>query len=124
MPRISFEGPEGPESYDLPIGPNGLLRLHLPEVRHVQRVADLTVEQLHRGIFEFDPTAITAIVQVFWKRTGRIVKWDDVDIDISTLVFDLLEGEGDSEEDADPADAAVVQEDPSQASSTEPTEAG
>ena len=57
------------------------------------------------------------------ERQGRIVKWDDVDFDISTLDFDLLDGEG-SDEEADPADAGALVEDPSQASSTEPTEAG
>mgnify|MGYP000016345729 CR=1 FL=1 len=123
MPRISFEGPDGAESYDLPLGPNGLLRLQLAEVRHVQRVADLTIEQLQTRIFTLDPTALTAIVQVLWKRAGRIVKWDDVDFDVSTIDFDLLDGEGPDEE-ADPADAGALVEDPSQASSTEPTEAG
>ena len=89
----------------------------------MQRVADLTIEQLQTRIFTLDPTALTAIVQVLWKRDGRIVKWDDVDFDVSTIDFDLLDGEGPDVE-ADPADAGALVEDPSQASSTEPTEAG
>lgn len=120
MPLIKFDGPEGPEEHVVPIGPNGLMRLHLAEVRHIQRVANLTAGDLQAKVFtaDPDPVALTALVQVLWKRRGRVVKFDDVDFDFSTLDYDLLP----EEEDAvpDPVDeSAVVEEapDPTQTSS-------
>ena len=122
MPLIKFVGPEGPEEHALPLGPNGLLRLHLAEVRHIQRVADLTVGQVQSGVFtsgaDIDPTALTALVQVLWKRIGRVVKFDEVDFDLSTLDFDLLPEE-ESADDDEPAPATddAVAVDPTPASS-------
>ena len=92
MPRLMFDGPTGPESHDLPIGPNGLLRLNVAEVRHIQRVAELTARQLQTKLFDADPdpVALTAVVQVLWKRQGKSVRFEEVDFDLSTLNFELL----------------------------------
>ena len=97
MPRITFEGPQGPEALDIPmVVTTAKLRLTLAEARHIQRVADLTVEQIRDRVFgttDPDPLALTALVQVLWKRQGRIVAFEDVDLDLGTFDFDLLPDE-------------------------------
>lgn len=103
---IRFEGPDGgPEEHELAFGPNGLPRLHVAEVRHIQRVADLSVAELLERLSTFDGTAWTVLVQVLWKRDGRVVKFDDVDFDISTV---MIEGDDvevvDASAEADPLD--------------------
>ena len=84
MPIIKFTDNDGTAwELPLPMGDNGLPRLHLAEVRHIQRVTDMGVKDVTEKAFvELDGTAITAIVQVLWKRQGRVVKFDDVDFDI------------------------------------------
>lgn len=98
MPLMKFEGPDGPEALEFPLGDNGLPRLMLSEVAHIQRVADMTIPELVEGMGRLDPTALAAAVQVMWKRQGRIVRFEDVDFDISTLAFDSLPNEVDDEE--------------------------
>lgn len=129
MPLIKFEGPDGPEAHAMPLGPNSLLRLNLAEVREIQRVTGLTAVEVRDKVFDEDPDpiALTALVQALWKRQGRIVKFDDVDFDLSTLEFDLLPEEQDPEPtDADePAgpEPEVDGMDPTPASSGDATEA-
>jgi hypothetical protein len=105
MPQFKFDGPDGPESHDVEKGPNGLLRWHLAEARQIQRVADLTIQEFQSAIFSLDATALTALVQVLWKRDGRVVKFDDVDFDLSTFDVSFLPGEIDDEDDGSETDA-------------------
>ena len=97
MPRIAFDGPNGPESVEVAWNlQTGQLRLMLAEARHIQRVADLTVEQLRERVFmteDTDPVALTALVQVLWKRQGRDVPFDQIDFDLGSVEFDLLPDE-------------------------------
>ncbi len=104
MPLFKFDGPDGPEEHSVERGPNGLLRWHLAEARQIQRVADMTIQEFQSAIFDLDATALTALVQVLWKREGRIVKFDDVDFDLSTFDVSFLPGENDDEPEADAAD--------------------
>jgi hypothetical protein len=104
MPLFQFDGPDGPEEHAVERGPNGLLRWHLAEARHIQRVADMTIREFQTAIFDFDATALTALVQLLWKRTGRVVKFDEVDFDLSTFDVEFLPGENDDDEPG--ADAA------------------
>ena len=97
MPLFKFDGPDGPEEHAVEKGPNGLLRWHLAEARQIQRVADLTIQEFQAAIFDLDATALTALVQVLWKRDGRVVKFDDVDFDLSTFDVSFLPGENDDE---------------------------
>lgn len=97
MPRLTFDGPDGRETLDIRWNlTTAKLHLTLAEARHIQRVADLTVDQVRDRIFttsDPDPTALTALVQVLWKRQGRIVAFDDVDFDLGSLDWDLLPDE-------------------------------
>lgn len=126
MPRILFDGPNGPESHDLPIGPNGLLRLNVAEVRHIQRVAELTARQLQTKLFDADPdpVALTAVVQVLWKRQGKTVRFEEVDFDLSTLDFQLLPEEQSAMERAESEKQSAAGEDPTSDSNGSPTVEG
>ena len=107
---IEFEGPDGPERHELPLGPNGLPRLHLAEVRHIQRVTDMRVTDLLERMSVFDADAWTVLVQVLWKRQGRVVRFDEVDLDLSTLsvagddveVVESASAEGEAADGSDP----------------------
>jgi len=104
MPVFVFDGPDGPEEHAVERGPNGLLRWHLAEARHIQRVADMTIKEFQVAIFDLDATALTALVQLLWKRTGRVVKFDDVDVDVSTFDVSFLPGENDDDDEDDAVD--------------------
>lgn len=127
MPRIVFEGPDGPEDHELPIGPNGQLRITVPEARHIQRVADVTAMEFRNRLFvtdDPDPMAIAALVQLLWKRRGKAVRFEDVDIDISTLLFTLLPEEEARAAEVEAAKSGGSGEDPTPDSSGSPTAEG
>lgn len=127
MPRLTFEGPTGPETLD--IGWNlstAKLRLTLAEARHIQRVADMTVDQVRDKIFttsDPDPVALSVLVQVLWKRQGRIVSFEDVDFDLGGFSWDLL-----PDEEAEAERVAAEQGEPGLATDaedpTQPTPSG
>lgn len=121
MPLIRFETADGEERIEFPMGDNGLPRLMLSEVAHIQRVADLTIPQLMEGLAALDPTALAVLVQVMWKRSGRVVRFEDIDFDISTLDYSLLPGEDDAEDEEPLPEGAP---DPTPASSGRGTRAG
>lgn len=134
MPRLKFDGPEGPEVLEIPMAvATAKLRLTLAEARHIQRVADLTMEQVRDGVFgrtDPDPVALTALVQVLWKRQGRLVAFDDVDFDLGSFDFELLPDEEAEAERvaARQAEAGELEagdaEDPTQTPSGTPTAEG
>lgn len=125
MPIIRFEGPDGPESLELHRGENGLPRLMMSEIKHIQRTVDMTVPEMMEAMGRLDPDAICVVVQVLWKRQGRIVRFDEVDFDISTLHFELLPGEDDEDPEGlpEPDEVPPGAPDPTAASSGDATEA-
>lgn len=117
MPLIKFVDNEG-TAWALPLemGINGLPRFHMAEVRHIERVADMGVREVTEQAFvELNGTALSAVVQVLWKRQGRVVKFDDVDFDIGSMEFELLPDEEDDDDTA--AGGGVDPVDPTSTSS-------
>ncbi len=124
MPVITFDGPDGPERHELPYGPNGFPRLMLAEIREIQRVTGMTAVDWWNAIADASPdgVALAALVQALWKRQGRIVRFDAVDFDYSTLDLDLLPEEAAKREES--AEGAADAEDPTETPSGPPPTEG
>lgn len=122
MPIVKFDGPDGPEEHTLQMGSNGLPRLMLPEVREIQRVTGIGMTEFAQALDRYDGDAWAMLIVCLWKRKGKIVRIDDVEVDVGSIALELLPEEQSAAETGAGADEA----DPTQAgaSSGAPTEAG
>lgn len=81
--------------------------LMLAEMRVVQRATQLRPGDFVTALTEGDPEALTALVVLMEKRQGRVVRFEDVDIDLGAFEAEPLDeerGDDEGDEGGDPKD--------------------
>lgn len=106
---IRFDGPDGPESYEMPAGATqpGSPYLSVKEALEVEQVTGDKPQAWMRALSELDATAWTALVMILRRRAGQDCRFSDVDFDLfSARMLDVDEqGNVVEEPDDDQAEA-------------------
>lgn len=103
---VRFDGPDGPEQYEMAAGLTqpGSPYLSVREAIEVEQVTGEKPQAWLRALSELDATAWTALVMVLRRRAGQTVRFNDVDFDL--LSARLL----DVDEDGNPVEETAAED--------------
>lgn len=87
----------------------------LAEARLIKAHTRMSVAQFLDGIVAGDPDALTALLMILYRRSGREIPFDEIDCDLSKLLFI------DDEDDEDEPEGEPGGKAPSLDSGTTPT---
>jgi hypothetical protein len=91
---VRFDGPDGPEQYDMAAGLTqpGSPYLSVREAIEIEQLTGEKPQAWLRALSELDATAWTALVMVLRRRAGQAVRFNDVDFDLlSARLLDVDE---------------------------------